>query len=71
MEIGVDIDDDVLQAVRERARQERRPLGAVLSSLVRQALGAGRQLHGFEPFPPRGPAVSNELIDRLREGELP
>jgi mRNA interferase MazF len=26
-------------------------------------------LHGFEPLPRRGPAVSNELIDRLREEE--
>ncbi|MDP9444495.1 MAG: hypothetical protein M3P83_09190, partial [Actinomycetota bacterium] len=25
--------------------------------------------HGFRPLPPRGPAVSNALIDRLREDE--
>jgi hypothetical protein len=29
-----------------------------------------RRVHGFEPFPRRGAAVSNELIDRLREEEL-
>jgi len=71
------IDDDVLMAVRERARRERRTAGEVLSDLARQALtGAHRPAvdlttsrHGFSPLPHRGPAVSNALIDRLREDE--
>jgi hypothetical protein len=71
------IDDDVLTAVRERARRERRTVGEVLSDLARQALvGAhrpavdpARARHGFSPLPHRGPAVSNALIDRLREDE--
>ena len=25
--------------------------------------------YGFDPFPPRGPAVTNELIDKLREDD--
>ncbi len=25
--------------------------------------------YGFQPFPRRGPAVTNELINRLRDGE--
>jgi hypothetical protein len=72
----VDIDDDVLLAVKELAKRQRRPAGKVLSELARQALtGAGRgerrraAHHGFRPLPHRGPAVSNELIDRLREDE--
>lgn len=71
------LDDDVLHAVQERARRERRTTGQVLSDLARQALtGQGRQAedprtenHGFRPLPRRGAAISNALIDRLREDE--
>lgn len=71
------LDDDVLAAVQERARREKRSAGQVLSDLARQALTRsghpteerGVQHHGFQPFPHRGAAVSNELIDQLREDE--
>lgn len=71
------LDDDILLAVQERARREKRTAGEVLSDLARQALTgehrAGREngtdLHGFRPLPRRGPAVSNALIDRLRADE--
>lgn len=72
------LDDDVLLAVKERARREKRSAGEVLSDLARQALtsqcraGQASQpesFHGFEPFPHRGEAVSNALIDQLREDE--
>ena len=73
------IADDVLRAVRERAQRQRRAIGEVLSDLVRRSLAnvepadeiaeAG-SFYGFEPFPPRGPVVTNALIDRLREEEL-
>jgi hypothetical protein len=78
MRTTLTVDDDVLLAVKERARRERRTVGKVLSDLARQALtrqydaanaGQGEALHGFEPFPHRGEAVSNALIDRLREDE--
>lgn len=77
MRTTLSLDDDVLLAVRERARRERRTVGEVLSDLARQALtGAhrppstpGAARHGFSPLPHRGPAVSNALIDRLREDE--
>jgi len=72
------IDDDVLFAVKERARREGRSAGEVLSEVARKGL-LGRpepdevaepeDFYGFEPLPPRGQAVSNELIDRLREEE--
>jgi hypothetical protein len=70
------IDDDVLLAVQERARREKRSSGEVLSDLVREAL-IGRPAvikapissRGFNPLPHRGPLVSNDLIDRLREDE--
>lgn len=76
MRTTVDIDDDVLLAVKERARRERSSAGRVLSELARQALrapdgaamdDASASFHGFSPFGHRGPAVSNALIDRLRE----
>ena len=73
----VSIDDDGLLAVRERARRERRTVGAVLSDLARQALtdthntvaGPPAARHGFSPLPHRGPAVSNTQVDWLREAE--
>jgi len=72
------IDDDVLHAVRDRARREGRTIGEVMSELARQALtappsgaspAAAESFHGFAPLPHRGEAVSNALIDRLREEE--
>lgn len=72
------LDDDVLRAVKERARREHRTAGAVLSDLARLALTqvqptagptALESFYGFEPFPPRGPIVTNEFIDHLRDEE--
>lgn len=69
------IDDDVLDAVRERAVREGRSLGEVLSELARVGLTArsaspeSPDLFGFQPLPPRGRPVTNTVIDRLREEE--
>ncbi|TSE26084.1 putative antitoxin VapB38 [Tepidimonas sediminis] len=77
MRTTLDLEPDVLAAARELARQQRVPIGRVISSLARQALREQRMpgvartaepLAGFEPFPPRGRAVTNDIIDRLREG---
>lgn len=70
----MDVDEDVLLAVKERARRERRSAGAVLSDLARQGLTHGpvapaSDRLGFRPLPRRGPAVSNALLDELREDE--
>ncbi len=79
MRTTLSLDDDVLLAVRERARREHRSMGAVLSDLARQALthqhkvdesGETEDFHGFKPLPHRGEAVSNALIDRLREDDV-
>jgi hypothetical protein len=79
MRTTLSLDDDVLLAVKERARRERRSAGAVLSDLARQALTRQNQagqsaetedFHGFQPLPHRGEAVSNALIDRLREDDV-
>ncbi len=74
MRTTLTVGDDVLAAVKERARHERRTAGEGLSDLARHALtgqvaaqplASGR--HGFHPSPHRGPVVTNELVDRLRE----
>ncbi|HEV2770311.1 MAG TPA: hypothetical protein VGV40_09035 [Solirubrobacteraceae bacterium] len=77
MRTTLNLDEDVLLAVQERARREKRTAGQVLSDLARQALTnqhrpaveRGTSHHGFQPLPRRGTAVSNALIDRLREDE--
>jgi hypothetical protein len=76
MRTTLDIDDDVLQAAKERARRDKKTTGEVISELARSALtsppGASstrqsKSLYGFRPFPKRGGIVTNELIDKLRE----
>lgn len=76
MRTTFNLDDDVAAAIKERARREGRSAGAVISELARQALtnqgrvaqsGEPESFCGFEPLPHRGPAVSNDLIDRLRQ----
>lgn len=78
MRTTLSLDDDVLIAVKERARRENRTAGEVLSDLARQALtqqhiaGTGGNtdgFYGFDPFEHRGAAVSNALVDRLRDEE--
>lgn len=80
MRTTLDIADDVLMAVKERARRQKRSAGDLLSELAREALThryredpeakKPKSFYGFDPLPPRGGAVSNELIDKLREEDL-
>ena len=78
MRTTLSLDDDVFFAVKERARREKRSAGEVLSDLARRALTGQTEtpetrrsasFYGFAPLPHRGDAVSNDLIDRLREEE--
>jgi hypothetical protein len=78
MRTTLDIDDDVLQAAKERARRERKTAGEVISELARTALTAtpphriSREptpVYGFRPFAKRGGIVTNELIDKLRDDD--
>ena len=75
MRTTVDLDEDVLHAVKERARAEHRSAGKVLSDLARRALtepapAATESFLGFRPLPRRGGVVTNELIDQLREDDV-
>jgi hypothetical protein len=76
MRTTLDIDDDVLQAAKERARHANSTAGQVISELARRGLAAPSAsrsirepaaVYGFKPLAPRGGIVTNELIDRLRE----
>lgn len=78
MRTTLNLDEDVLLAVKERARRQSRSAGEVLSELAREALTRDRAageiaeegaFYGFEPLPRRGPAISNDLIDRLLEDD--
>ena len=78
MRTTLDIADDVLLAVKDRARREKRSAGELISELAREALthrnratgdDVPEPFFGFAPLPPRGEAISNELIDRLRDDE--
>jgi hypothetical protein len=79
MRTTLDIDDDVLHAAKERARRERKTTGEVLSELARAALTAPDPAqaeaqkspthYGIRPFPRRGGIVTNDLVNRLRQGE--
>jgi hypothetical protein len=78
MRTTLDIADDVLQAVKERAQREKRTIGETISELARRALttpqgspsgNPPKTVYGIRPFAPRGGIVTNELIDRLREDD--
>jgi hypothetical protein len=78
MRTTLDIDEDVLEAAKERARRERTTAGKVISELARNALIAPpgapavrepKTRYGFRPFPKRGGIVTNTAIDALREDD--
>ena len=80
MRTTLDIDEDVLAAAKERARRENKTAGEVISELARAALVAPQpatlkakepeSYYGIKPFPKRGNVVvTNELVNKLREGD--
>jgi hypothetical protein len=78
MRTTLDIEDDVLEAAKERARREHKTTGRLISDLLRRALTAPeaptvvrevQAIYGLRPFPSRGGVVTNALVNRLREEE--
>ena len=74
MRTTLDIADDVMQAVRERARRERKTIGEMISELARRALTTPQEplsgkepkaVYGIKPFARRGGIVTNDLISNL------
>lgn len=74
MRTTLDIDDDVLSAIREIARQRSSSMGKVLSELARKSLALQSETsmrNGFPLLPARqgGEIVTMELVNRLRDEE--
>jgi len=70
----LDIDDDVLLAVKEIALAKRIPAGKVVSSLVREGLERSKPRakvrNGVPLLPSRpGRIVTNELVQRILNEE--
>ncbi len=74
MRTTINVDDDVLNAVKEMARRQGRPVGELVSTLLRDAL-CGNDVeiretparYGFRPFAKSTGIVTNDIINRLRE----
>ena len=72
----IDIDRHVFAAAEALAKKEGRPVGQVVSELLRDALEVKarhaapeppRELHGFRPLPPRGVVVTDDFVNELRD----
>jgi hypothetical protein len=75
MRTTLDIEDDVLLAVKQLARQRHEPAGRLVSELVRKTLlpkVKGRERNGVPLFPvkPGSRVVTMDLVNRLRD-EVP
>ena len=75
MRTTLDIDDDVLLAVRDLSRQRHEPAGRLLSELARRSLLAKVKIgtrDGVPLFPvkPGSQVVTLELVNRLRDEVL-
>lgn len=71
----LNLDDDVLEAVKEMAAVQRRTVGEVISELARRSLSASgprRRVRNGVPLLPgrRGVRVTSALVRRLEE-DLP
>ena len=76
MRTTLDIEEDVLLAVKELARRENTTAGKVVSRLVRKELAGdaprSRKItykNGVPVLPSRGRIITNEFIDKIREDE--
>jgi hypothetical protein len=72
MRTTVDIEEDILLAAKEIARQRGATLGKVLSELARKSLTRQAPTgtrHGLPLFPvqPRAGVVTPELVNQLRD----
>jgi hypothetical protein len=75
MRTTLDIDDDLLTAVKELAKARNTTAGRVISDLLRESLTrvGETQLvrrNGFWVLPKRGGVVTSELVKRLAEDDL-
>jgi len=81
MRTTIDIDEDVLQVVRELARHQHVSIGRMASQLLRGCLtrttisqggapgATDVSVEGFRPFPSRGQMISNTMVNDIRDRE--
>jgi hypothetical protein len=75
MRTTLDVDDDVLQAARERADREGSTIGKVLSELARRGLtsrsgvAGGAMRHGVPVLPSRGTVITLEHVQTIKDRE--
>lgn len=80
MRTTIDIEDDVLNAAKELARQQQVSAGQLISRVLREAFtgNRGEKVHpnaqqkivaGFQPFASQGVLIANAQIDSLRDVE--
>jgi hypothetical protein len=75
MRTTLDIDDDVLQAAKELAKQGHSTAGKILSDLARRGLTAPakarhvKMKNGFPILPSRGEIVTLEKVRRIMDEE--
>jgi hypothetical protein len=80
MRTTIDIEDDVLNAAKELARQQHVSAGQLISRLLREAFTGNRGeqvsanaqqkiVAGFQPFASQGVLITNAQIDSLRDIE--
>ena len=80
MRTTIDIEDDVLNAAKELARQQHVSAGQLISRLLREAFTGNRGAQasasapkrivaGFQPFASQGVIITNAQIDSLRDIE--
>ena len=75
MRTTLDIDDEVLSVAKALAARERKPVGQLVSELLRGALparggaaaGRSRGRYGFRPIPAGGTVVTDEIVDGIRD----
>jgi hypothetical protein len=76
MRTTLNIDDDVLAAVKRLAAERKTTVGTMISILVRQSLQRPRAIsgwlsrNGLPVLPKRGGVVTTELIEKLAEPEF-
>lgn len=77
MRTTLDIDEDVLIAIKELAKVEHTTAGDIISRLARERLSPGKPSddkgfvikNGLPVFPSRGDIITNELVNRIRDEE--
>lgn len=75
MRTTLDMDENVLAAIKELARRERKTVGRLASDLMRDALRsramhastAPKGRHGFRPIRAGRSPVTNQLVNAMRD----